>query len=139
MWLRLTQDLLLIVKRAASLGKPILIGENLMSKSRQKIDHVARARQAWKILRKRARKGNLITYGELSGRMGLHPRSARWFLGVIQEECRQQRLPPLQAIAVNKATGVPGIGYDATERQGKKYRKAVKQVHSRNWKEEAPF
>ena len=104
-----------------------------------KIDHVARARVAWPILSKLAHKGKKITYGELSGFLGLHHRSARWFLGVIQEECIRQDLPPIQAIVVNKRTGVPGAGYVATGRHGKVYRRSVRRVHEYAWSKKAPF
>lgn len=104
-----------------------------------KINHVERARAAWTILVKLARKGKKVSYGELSRPLGLHHRSARWFLGVIQEECQRQSLPPIQAIVVNKRTGVPGSGYVATSRQGKSYRKAIRRVHEYAWPKKAPF
>lgn len=126
MWLRLTQDL--------KPSKPHLKGNEM-----SKIDHVARARAAWKPLYKLARKGGCISYGALTKPLGLHHRSARWFLGVIQEECRRQNFPPLQAIVVNKQTGAPGAGYVATGRQGKTYRKAVQRVHKYRWPKKAPF
>ena len=104
-----------------------------------KIDHVVRARAAWEILYKLARKGRRISYGDLTEPLGLHHRSARWFLGVIQEECRRRDLPPMQAIVFNKRTGVPGAGYVATGKKGKAYRKAVRRVHEYRWPKKAPF
>ncbi len=105
----------------------------------KKIDHEKRARKAWKYLVKLAQSGETTTYGEVAGRQGLHHRSAQWFLGVIQRECRQRGLPPLQALVVNKRTGRPGGGYVASARSGRGYRKAVRAVQAYKWSKAAPF
>jgi len=104
-------------------------------------DHKARARRAWPILVKRARAGlPPLTYGELSGTLGLHARSAQWFLGVIQTHCSTRGLPPLQALAVNKATGVPGVGYVGSGRSPAQHARAVAAVHvyGKKWPIAAP-
>jgi hypothetical protein len=87
---------------------------------KMKIDHFKRAAQAWPILAKQAnKKGKPFTYGELCSKLGLHHRAAGWFLGVIQRYCYQEGLPPLQALAVNKRTGLPGSGYVGSSRNQK--------------------
>ncbi len=103
------------------------------------IDHRQRARAAWPYLVQTARQGRRITYGELCALIGLHHRAAGWFLGVIQRFCRQNSLPPLQAVAVNKQTRVPGSGYVATPRGGRAYRKALGAVYGEKWPRRAPF
>lgn len=105
------------------------------------IDHHARARKAWRQLVKcaRAKQGNLISYGKLAGEQGLHHRSASWFLGVIQEYCADQNLPPLQALAVNRRTMLPGAGYRGSPTTAKLHQRAVKKVRSFAWPMRAPF
>ncbi len=94
------------------------------------VDHVERARQAWPILAKRANeKGKPFTYGELCAELGLHPRTASWFLGVIQEHCKREKLPALQALAVNKKTGLPGPGYAGSMRTPESHKAALHKVH----------
>lgn len=115
-------------------------------------DYVELARKAWPILVKVA-KGELpseflgegkITYGELCEKIGLsreyyRPAVTSYFLGIIQEYCRWRGVPPLQAVAVNKATGVPGKGYEATLRNGKEYEEALKAVYEYPWPEKPPL
>ena len=79
-----------------------------------------------------------ITYGQLAARLGLHHRSAAWFLGVIQTYCRRKRLPPLQALAVNKRTRLPGKGYTGSARSYAAHRRALSRVRARNWNIVAP-
>jgi hypothetical protein len=105
-----------------------------------KTDHNARARQAWPILVKRASEGEKpFSYGELCEPLGLHARSAQYFLGVIQEHCEKLKLPPLQALVVNKRTGLPGKGYYGSARSPKAHTEALKLVYARNWPRQAPF
>lgn len=115
-------------------------------------DYVELARKSWPHLVKVA-KGELpseflgkgkITYGELCEKIDLpreyyRPAAASYFLGIIQEYCQRQGLPPLQAVAVNKATGFPGKGYDATSRNGKGYEQALKAVYEYPWPEKPPL
>lgn len=105
----------------------------------RKPDHVARARAAWPILARLAGKGRTITYGRISTLLGLHHRSAGWFLGVIQQYCLAHGLPPLNALAVNAETGLPGGGYVATGRGPKSHKKAVASVSGYTWPKKAPF
>ncbi len=104
-----------------------------------KIDHKQRARAAWPNLAQIAVDGGKTPYSEVARSLGLHHRSARWFLGVIQTECEARGLPPLQAIVVNKQTGFPGKGYIASSRKGKQYKAALALVHAYDWPKTAPF
>jgi len=103
-----------------------------------KVDHIARAQKAWPILVRVARKRKRISYGELCAQLGLHQRAAAYFLGVIQHYCKSQRLQPLQAVAVNKRTRVPGIGYVASARGGNAYLATLDKVYSESWPIRAP-
>lgn len=104
------------------------------------INHHARARKAWRHLVKRANSGgDLFTYGELAGKLGLHHRSTSWFLGVIQAHCADMGLPPLQALVVNKKTKLPGMGYRGSKRGKKSHQSAVEQVRAFAWSAKAPF
>jgi hypothetical protein len=103
-------------------------------------DHVARARRAWPHLARRASsKGSPYTYGQLSKQINLHWRAAQWFLGVIQTYCRQHKLPPLQALAVNQKTRVPGKGYVGGPRSLAAHQKTLKRVYAHAWPISAPF
>lgn len=103
------------------------------------IDHFARAKQAWPLLVQRAKSGGSpFTYGELCTLLGLHHRSASWFLGVIQDYCRRHDLPPLQAMAVNKKTGLPGYGYVGSPRTPDEHMHALTRVRNENWASKAP-
>ena len=103
--------------------------------------HKQRAKAAWPILVRRARTGaRPITYGDLCAQMGggVHPRAASYFLGVIQSHCaKTPKGAKLQALAVNKATGVPGGGFHGmTGAVG--YAKELAKVKSWNWSLKAP-
>lgn len=103
------------------------------------IDHAARARQAWPYLAKRANsQGAPYTYKELCDKLGLHHRVASYFLGVIQEYCRANELPALQALVVNKRTRLPGSGYHGSERNKESHQKELKKVYKRRWLVKAP-
>lgn len=103
------------------------------------INHRKRASKVWPILARRAlNKDKPLTYGELCNKIGLHPRSARYFLSVIQIYCKKRNLPPLQALVVNKKTGVPGEGYIGSGRSQKEHGEALKKVYSYNWPTKAP-
>lgn len=103
------------------------------------IDHRARARKAWPVLVRLAlAKKQPLTYGELCTKLGFHPRAAQWFLGVIQTHCKKSGLPPLQALAVNKRSRLPGKGYTGSARSRARHAAAVKNVHSYKWTKSAP-
>lgn len=75
-------------------------------------NQVERARRAWPVLVERASERSTITYGELGRTIGVHHRAIRFVLGVIQDYCLEERLPPLTIIVVN-ASGKPGNGFIA--------------------------
>ena len=66
---------------------------------------------AWDILTEFAKGRRHTTYGELGKRMGVHPRTCRFFLGLIQDHCQERDLPRLQSLVVAKSSGRPGRGY----------------------------
>ena len=53
-----------------------------------------------------------VTYGQLSGLIGVHWRTATFWLGYIRDEiCNQRGRPLLTAIVVNKQTRLPGADW----------------------------
>ncbi|MGP8260267.1 MAG: hypothetical protein ACLQM6_09995 [Acidobacteriaceae bacterium] len=62
-------------------------------------------------------KGCLIAYGDIATRAG-YPELTRTigiFLGEVAEICAQRGWPPLNALAVNRDTRMPGEGFDLAE------------------------
>lgn len=103
------------------------------------IDHIARAKKAWPLLVRRARKnGPPYTYGELCAKLGLHHRAAGWFLGVIQDYCKRHHLHALQALAVNKKTRLPGCGYVGSARTRQAHDRELNRVFKESWPLKAP-
>lgn len=107
------------------------------------MDHPRRtleqARAAWPHLVAAARAGTVMTYGDLAGWVDLPPRRIGPPLELIQTECAARGWPPLQALAVYKATGMPGPGYTATARAGPGYVAALAAVRAFDWPDTAPF
>lgn len=103
------------------------------------INHEARAREAWVHLVKLAKTNEVMNYAQIAGHLGLHHRSAAWFLGVIQQHCKAYKLPPLQALVVNKQTQLPGHGYSGSTIDTKSHNKVLKQVRNYQWPDKAPF
>jgi len=103
--------------------------------------HTKRARLLWPLLVARATAGdNPFTYGELAPKIGIHWRVIRFALGEIQEYCGANRLPPLQAFAVNKKTKLPGTGYHGSARTKADHARAVQAVRDYGrWPMKAPF
>ncbi|MCZ2153397.1 MAG: hypothetical protein LC114_05780 [Bryobacterales bacterium] len=56
----------------------------------------------------------VIFYGSLCERAGVPflTHGVGRFLGEIAEWCEENGWPPLNSLAVNRATGMPGVGYD---------------------------
>jgi hypothetical protein len=104
------------------------------------IDHIERARRSWPHLAKRASQ-NLppCTYKEICGEIGLHWRAARYFLGVIQRHCRANGLPPLQFLAVNAASRLPGRGCVGSPRTDAAQQEALRMIYAYPWPADAPF
>lgn len=74
-----------------------------------------RAAQAWSLLAFAAMNRQTLTY-ELVGRLtGMHAAGLGAVLEPIQSFCLLKELPPLSALVVNKATGLPGTGFIAAE------------------------
>ena len=71
-----------------------------------------RAAVAWPILTETAAEGSKITYGDLARHLDMHPRPIRYVLGVIQDHCLDEKLPPLTILVVNQR-GRPGEGFIA--------------------------
>ena len=96
------------------------------------------AGKAWPILIELANSREIITYGVLAEQLKVHHRSCRYFLSLIQNHCKENKLPPLQSLVVNKNSKRPGEGYWATSTTN------MSEVHSSvfdfNWKtQENPF
>lgn len=105
---------------------------------RRRIDQRARAERVWPILVDIARLRRTITYGDLSSKVGLHHRAARHFLGYIQEQMRERRLPPIQAVVVNQRTHEPGDGL-AVAHSGKAWQRQLAKVYAHRWSTRPPF
>jgi putative restriction endonuclease len=73
------------------------------------------ASKAWEILGSLAQRKKCITYGELGEAIGVHWRQVNHVLGLLQDYCIDNDFPPITILVVNKATGVPGTGFIATE------------------------
>lgn len=74
-----------------------------------------RAWQAWSLLAFAARNRQTLTY-EIVGRLtGMHTAGVGAVLEPIQSYCMLNSLPALSALVVNKATGLPGVGFIAAE------------------------
>ena len=76
------------------------------------VNQVDRAFRAWPVLIGVAKKRKTITYGELGAAIGVHHRAIRYVLGVIQDYCLEEKLPPLTILIVN-SSGKPGTGFIA--------------------------
>ncbi len=72
----------------------------------------------------------IITYGGLAIQMGMDPKAGFTFgrhLGVLGFYCQEEGLPPLNAIAVNDTTGVPGYGVVETKGFNKDQKNVLKE------------
>lgn len=76
------------------------------------VNQIERAFRAWPVLATVARKRDTITYGELGAAINVHHRAIRYVLGVIQDYCLEENLPPLTILIVN-SSGRPGTGFIA--------------------------
>jgi hypothetical protein len=65
---------------------------------RRRVDQRERAKRAWELLIELAKHKRYTTYGELGERMGVHSRTCRFFLGLIQEHCRERGIDALQSL-----------------------------------------
>ncbi len=76
------------------------------------VNQYERASRAWPAFTDTARTRGTITYARLGQLLGIHPRPVRYVLGVIQDHCLEEKLPPLTILAVNQR-GRPGEGFIA--------------------------
>ena len=74
-----------------------------------------RAWQAWPVLTLAAGNRQLLTYDILAKLTGMHTPGLGAVLEQIQSYCLVQNLPPLSALVVNRATGLPSAGFVATD------------------------
>lgn len=72
-----------------------------------------RAAQAWSLLAFAACHRQTLTYELLAKLTGMHAAGLGAVLEPIQSHCLLNDLPPLTALVVNKATGLPGTGFIA--------------------------
>lgn len=72
----------------------------------------SRAIQIWQILISKAHNRQTITYGNLAGLLGYSRADLMAYkLGHIMYFCKENNLPPLTVLVVNKETGKPGDGF----------------------------
>lgn len=102
------------------------------------VNQIARAYEAWPILVDVAIKNTTITYGELAKKLGIHHRAIRYVLGVIQDYCLGEKLPPLTIVVVNQSEGMPGDGFIAWDADD--LETGLAKVYGFNWRlVENPF
>jgi len=101
------------------------------------VNQIERAAQAWPVLTRTAKNRTTITYGELGAAIGVHHRAIRFVLGVIQDYCLAERLPPLTILIIN-SSGKPGDGFIAYNLRH--FEKGLEEVWSFDWRSiENPF
>lgn len=104
------------------------------------VDHLRRAQAAWPLLVGRAAHGMPpCTYREICDEIGVHWRSAPYFLGVIRRYCSAAGLPPLQVLVVNAVTRLPGQGCAGTPRTHSTHQAALREIYAYRWPTTAPF
>lgn len=97
-----------------------------------KINQEQRAFKAWPILVRKAKSQDTIRYAELSQRINLpHHRPLRFVLSVIQDYCLREKLPPLTILVVD-ASGKPGTGFIACNRDALQANR--KEVYKYPWR-----
>ncbi len=101
------------------------------------VSQLERAHRAWPELVKVAMERRTATYGELGGAIGIHHRTVRYVLSIIQTYCLEENLPPLTILIVN-ASGKPGSGFIAHDLEN--FQSGLEEVWDFAWKElENPF
>ena len=94
------------------------------------VNQAERAYLAWPILTGQAKKGEEITYKALGDAIGIHHRTVRYVLGLIQDYCLDEKLPPLTILIVNQS-GKPGGGFIAWDVEN--YEEGFNKVREFNW------
>lgn len=101
------------------------------------VNQVERAFRAWPVLVGIAKQRKTITYGELGEAIGIHHRAIRYVLGVIQDYCLEEKLPPLTILIIN-GSGRPGTGFIAYNLQH--FERGLEKVWGFDWDSiENPF
>ena len=95
-----------------------------------KVNQAERAYLAWPILTGQAEKGKNVTYKTLGDTIGIHHRTVRYVLGLIQDYCLEEKLPPLTILVVNQS-GKPGGGFTAWDLDN--YEEGFNKVSEFNW------
>lgn len=95
-----------------------------------KINQHQRAYIAWESLTQIAKERSLIRYGHLGKQIGIHHRPVRYVLGLIQDYCLHNQLPPLTILVINQS-GLPGEGFIAWDVDN--IDEGLKQVYNYNW------
>lgn len=77
-----------------------------------RVDQIERASKAWPVLIEAATSNKYLSYKDLGNAIGIHHRAVRFVLGVIQNYCLFEKLPPLTILVIN-SSGLPGSGFFA--------------------------
>jgi len=101
-----------------------------MTANQMAINQAERAYRAWPVLINQAKKGKPITYKMLGDAICIHHRAVRYVLGLIQDFCLDEKLPPLTILVVNQS-GKPGGGFIAWDVDN--YDEGFNRVAQYNW------
>lgn len=109
----------------------------MKNETMDEINQIERAGLAWEILTTVAAQRTVIRYKKLGDEIGIHHRAVRYVLGVIQDYCLLNQLPPI-TILVTDATGLPGTGFIAWDVDN--IDEGFQKVYEYNWSNlENPF
>jgi putative restriction endonuclease len=101
------------------------------------INQNQRAAFGWDVLIQVSKNKELIRYNQLGSQIGIHHRAVRFVLGLIQNYCLENQLPPLTILVVNDS-GLPGEGFIAWDVDN--IDQGLQQVYDYNWSNiENPF
>ena len=101
------------------------------------VSQLERAYRAWPVLVNIAKQRRTATYGELGAAIGIHHRTVRFVLGVIQAYCMEEGHRPLTILIVN-ASGKPGSGFIAHDLN--QFEEGLEEVWDYDWSAlENPF
>jgi hypothetical protein len=99
-----------------------------------------RARRALPILVRQAKAHETMFYGDLAAELGMsNPRTLNWPLGAIGNsmlrlaESWDRRVPPIQALVINKSTGLPGDGISWFAPDAENFKKAGRSYCQMLW------
>jgi putative restriction endonuclease len=87
---------------------------------------------SWPLLTAAAESGATITYKQVGDQIGIHHRTIRLALGLIQDYCLDEGLPPLTVVVVSAARQRPGEGFIAWDPVD--LDEAYRQVHAYPWR-----